>query len=232
MLQGHKLEALGTLAGGVAHNFNNTLMAILGRCELMLDPSGSEDSTERHVQSIKKSAERAAALTRQLLTFSRKETMRSCPAVMNPREVVLEMQVLIESMLSSDIELQLNLPADTGSIEADAHDFGQMIMNIVVNARDAMGESGKLIIQTTNAGNSVVLAVTDNGCGMNPETVEHIFEPFFTTKGLAQASGLGLAAVYGIVKQYGGTVEVFSRAGLGTTFQMTFPRSEENAFSE
>ena len=222
LYHGHKLEAVGTLASGVAHNFNNALMVILGHCNLMRE--GVIDSGgRRHLESIKKAADRAALLTRQLLIFSRKQPAES--TIIDLNATVSGLELLLESMLDRAIELELKLTTKAAFIEADPHQIGEILLNLAKNAREAMPLGGRLTIQTGNDTKSgqALLKVTDNGKGMPPEIREHIFEPFFTTKGLAVASGLGLSTVYAIVKQHDGNIHVSSEPGRGTEFTIAFP---------
>jgi PAS domain S-box-containing protein len=237
--QAHKMEAIGQLAGGVAHDFNNLLMAIIGYSELLLARLREGDRLRKHVQEIKKAGERAAALTRQLLAFSRRQVL--VPQVLDLNSVVSNVQKMLRRMIGEDIDL-LTVPApDLGQVRADPGQVEQVIMNLAVNARDAMPEGGKLTLETTNValdesytrnhidvlpGRYVMLAVRDTGSGMDAETLSHIFEPFFTTKEEGKGTGLGLATVYGIAKQSGGHIEVSSEPGQGTTFRVYLPRIE------
>ncbi len=234
--QGQKMEAVGQLAGGVAHDFNNLLGVILGYSELLLERGGLDDSQCKDIEEIQKAGVRASLLTRQLLAFSRKQVLQ--PTVLELNMVVAGAEKLLRRLIGEDIELLVVLNSALGRIKADAGQLEQIIMNLAVNARDAMPPGGKLTIETSNVeidseftglhpatrpGPHVMLSVTDTGCGMNAETKAHIFEPFFTTKEFGRGTGLGLSTVYGIVKQSGGSVWVYSEVGVGTTFKIYFP---------
>ena len=234
--QATKMEAVGRLAGGVAHDFNNILMVIKGHTELLLNVLSPSDHITRKIQQIDRSADRAATLTRQLLAFSRMQVLQ--PQVINLNSVVEEMGKLLPRLIGEDIELVIRARKDLGSIRADAGQMEQVIMNLAVNARDAMPNGGKFLIETCNSdldhsyasshplirpGSYVQLSVSDNGTGMDAETQTHIFEPFFTTKEKGKGTGLGLATVYGIVKQSGGFIWVYSELGKGTTFKIYLP---------
>ncbi|HUI52976.1 MAG TPA: PAS domain S-box protein [Terriglobales bacterium] len=234
--QAQKMEAVGRLAGGVAHDFNNLLMVIKGHTELLLNALNPSDAMARKIEQIDRSADRATSLTRQLLAFSRLQVLQ--PQVINLNSVVEEMGKLLPRLIGEDIELILRLDGNLGSIRADASQMEQVIMNLAVNARDAMPNGGKLIIETRTCeleqsytsshpfmkpGSYVLLDVTDTGTGMDEETQAHIFEPFFTTKEKGKGTGLGLATVYGIVKQSGGFIWVYSEMGKGTSFKIYLP---------
>ncbi|HEY8716780.1 MAG TPA: PAS domain S-box protein [Candidatus Acidoferrum sp.] len=238
--QAQKMEAVGRLAGGVAHDFNNLLMVIKGHTELLLNVSPLPPQATKKIDQIDKAADRAAALTRQLLAFSRMQVLQ--PRVMNVNGVVEEICKLLPRLIGEDIELILRTSADLGVIRADASQMEQIIMNLAVNARDAMPTGGKLIIETSNAeldhayssvhplvqpGRYVLLSVSDTGTGMDAETQARIFEPFFTTKGQGKGTGLGLSTVYGVVKQSGGYVWVYSEIGKGTSFKIYLPRVDQ-----
>jgi two-component system, cell cycle sensor histidine kinase and response regulator CckA len=235
--QAQKMEAVGRLAGGVAHDFNNLLMVIKGHTELLLNALTPSDQITRKIEQIDRSADRASALTRQLLAFSRRQVLQ--PQVINLNATVEEMGKLLPRLIGEDIDLVIRTDKNLGNIRADASQMEQVIMNLAVNARDAMPSGGKLLIETANAsidntytashplmraGQYVQLVVTDSGTGMNAETQAHIFEPFFTTKEKGKGTGLGLATVYGIVKQSGGFIWVYSELGKGTSFKIYLPR--------
>jgi PAS domain S-box-containing protein len=236
-LQAQKMEAIGLLAGGVAHDFNNVLGVILACAELLRKKTGPNDPRRRTVDEIAKSVERASILVRQLLAFGRKQFL--APKVLDLNLVLMEMEKLLRRLLREDIELKVSAAADLGKVSADPAQIEQVIMNLVVNARDAMPAGGTLTIELMNAeldedyarhhpsvkpGPFVMLAVTDTGAGMDAETQARIFEPFFTTKEAGQGTGLGLATVYGVVKQSNGYIWVYSEVGLGTTFKIYLPR--------
>lgn len=236
-----RLEAVGRLAGGVAHDFNNTLGVIIGYSQLLEDPQGLTEIQNKQVKEIRKAADRAATITRQLLAFSRKQILQ--PRVLNLNELTAEVSKLLRRLIGEDVELVINAGSDLGRVKADPGQIEQVIMNLAVNARDAMPQGGKLVIETANAdldegyaaghpplqpGRYVMLAVSDTGCGMDAETKAHIFEPFFTTKELGKGTGLGLSIVYGVVKQSNGYIWAYSEPGQGTTFKIYLPRVEES----
>jgi two-component system, cell cycle sensor histidine kinase and response regulator CckA len=238
--QSQKMEAVGRLAGGVAHDFNNLLMVIKGHTELLLNVLPPSEHYSRKIEQIDRAADRASALTRQLLAFSRLQVLQ--PRVMNLNDVVEEMGRLLPRLIGEDIELVIRSSEDLGAIRADASQMEQVIMNLAVNARDAMPAGGRLLIETSNAeldstynavhpvvrqGRYVLLAVSDTGTGMNAETQAHIFEPFFTTKPQGKGTGLGLSTVYGVVKQSGGFIWVYSEVGRGTSFKIYLPRVDQ-----
>jgi PAS domain S-box-containing protein len=238
--QSRRMEAVGRLAGGIAHDFNNLLTIIKGYAELALQRSGIQAELRADVQQIENAAERASTLIRQLLAFSRRQVLQ--PKIIDLNAIVLGLDKLLGRLMGEDIEMVTRCAANVGRVKADPAQIEQVIMNLVVNARDAMPKGGRLTVETYNIdldstyardhvsvkpGSYVMLAVTDTGIGMNPETVAHIFEPFYTTKESGQGTGLGLSTVYGIVKQSGGYIWVYSEPGKGTTFKVYLPRVAE-----
>jgi two-component system cell cycle sensor histidine kinase/response regulator CckA len=234
--QAQKMEAVGRLAGGIAHDFNNLLMVISGYAEFLLDRIGPDPNVRTPAQEIANAANRATALTRQLLAFSRKQML--APKVLDLNAVVTENLKLLTRLIGEDIDLVMIPGTELGAVRADPSQIEQVIMNLAVNARDAMPQGGKLTIETTNVsldesyarlhapaepGEYVMLAISDTGMGMDAETQSHIFEPFFTTKGV-KGTGLGLSTVYGIVKQSGGYIWVYSEPRGGTSFKVYLPR--------
>jgi signal transduction histidine kinase len=231
-----KMEAVGRLAGGIAHDFNNLLTVILGRSRLLLDGMPADHAHRRSVESIDETAERAALLTRQLLAFSRKQVL--APAVLDLNEVVVGMTDILQRLIGESVELIFDPGTDVGQVKVDRGQLEQVIVNLVVNARDAMPQGGRLTIETAaggpdesapGAGRQAKLTVTDTGTGMDAHTRARIFEPFFTTKEPGKGTGLGLATVYGIVRQSGGSIQVDSEPGAGTTFTISLPRVEDSA---
>jgi len=235
-----KMEAVGQLAGGIAHDFNNLLTAILGSTELLLASTEADDPRRDDVQEIGRAAHRASGLVRQLLAFSRKQVMQ--PRLVNLNAIVREMGGMLRRLVGERITLRLDLDPALGDVTADPGQLEQVIANLGVNARDAMPHGGTLTIATANvsrvgltgasdegipAGPLVVLIVKDTGIGMDEHVLAHLFEPFFTTKELGRGTGLGLATVYGIVRQSGGQIQVTSRPGEGSTFTVYFPRLED-----
>ncbi len=235
--QAQKMEAVGRLAGGVAHDFNNLLMVIGGHGELLLDEAAADSSVRRHTEAILRAAERAGTLTRQLLAFSRKQVLQ--PKVLDLNAVVMEVAKLLKRLIGEHIELTFSLAPNLGQVKADPGQIEQVLMNLTLNARDAMPDGGRLTIETRDVeiteeyrrehpaavpGPYVLLSVSDTGMGMDTQTRAQIFEPFFTTKGLGKGTGLGLATVYGIVKQSGGYIWVYSEPGHGSSFKVYIPR--------
>jgi PAS domain S-box-containing protein len=234
--QSQKMEAVGRLAGGIAHDFNNLLMVISGYSEFLLERLVSEPDLRAPAQEIASASERASSLTRQLLAFSRKQML--APKIVNLNAVVTENLKMLTRMIGEDIDLVMVPNASLWPVRADSGQIEQVIMNLAVNARDAMPSGGKLTIETSNVtldddfarhhspvrpGDYVMVAISDTGVGMDSDTQSHIFEPFFTTKG-TKGTGLGLSTVYGIVKQSGGYIWVYSEVGKGTTFKIYLPR--------
>jgi PAS domain S-box-containing protein len=241
-LHSQKMEAIGRLAGGVAHDFNNLLTAILGYSELALAEIEPTSPVHKHIKEIEKSARRASALTSQLLAFSRKHIFQPRPVDLNV--VVADIEKLLERVMGEDIDLVVNLDSGLGRTKADPRQIEQIILNLAVNARDAMPRGGTFRIETANvevdesyanrhldlrAGSYVAISISDTGDGIDNETLSHIFEPFFTTKEVGKGTGLGLSTVYGIVKQCGGHISVHSEPGRGTTFKLLLPRTEDRA---
>lgn len=235
--QSQKLESIGRLAGGIAHDFNNMLTAINGYSDLILRTASADNSTHQRVLEIKKAGERSAALTHQLLAFSRQQILQ--PKLLDLNQVVSDMIRMLDRLIGEHVQLNIVLNPKASQVEADPGQLSQVIMNLVVNARDAMPKGGIVTIQTTNVylsdqdvsqipptvpGNYVLLTVSDTGNGIDENTQSHIFEPFYTTKELGSGTGLGLATVYGIVKQSGGFIWVNSDIGKGTTFRIYLPQ--------
>src|SRR5437016_2581872 len=242
--QAHKMEAIGKLAGGVAHDFNNLVTIITGYSDMLLSRIGPENSTRRELEQIKKAGDRAHSLTRQLLAFSRRQMLQ--PKVLDLNAVVTNLEPMLQRLIGENIELVIELKPGLGQMKADPGQIEQVIMNLAINSRDAMSQGGKLLLETDNAeldeayarrhlpmqpGSYVRLAVSDTGCGMDAATQSRIFEPFFTTKEQGKGTGLGLSTVYGIVKQSGGYIWVYSERGQGTTFKIYLPRVVDPADS-
>ena len=233
------MEAIGQLAGGIAHDFNNVLNVIIGYSKLLLEKSTPRDTAYPRLEEIRKAGERAAALTQQLLAFSRKQVLQ--PRVLNLADTLKDMDHMLRRLIGDDIEVVTTVHDDLAQVRIDPSQLEQVILNLVVNARDAMPQGGKLTIELMNSkadgsaarthnipeGEYVMLAVSDNGSGMTPEVQQRAFEPFFTTKEVGQGTGLGLATVYGIVKQSAGHIWLYSEPGIGTTFKIFFPRFDE-----
>ncbi|HJS66112.1 MAG TPA: response regulator [Nitrospiraceae bacterium] len=242
--QSQKMEAVGRLAGGIAHDFNNLLTVIMGYSQVLLTELGPQHPLRGKIEETLKAGERAATLVRQLLTFSRKQSLD--PKILSLNTVVTSLENLLSRLIGEDVKLVSKLDPANGRLRADQAQLEQVLVNLVVNARDAMPKGGTLTIETTQVeltrspvyyltplppGSYVRLAVSDTGCGMDRKTQSHIFEPFFTTKGEGVGSGLGLSTVFGIVTQCGGAIDVTSRVGHGTRFDLYFPRVESDVIS-
>ena len=242
LVQTAKMEAVGRLAGGIAHDFNNYLTAIISYAELALDQAGADDSLRRDLEEVRKAGASAASLTRQLLAFSRKQLLQ--PQILDLNAIVSGMTGMLRRLIGEDIDLRSVAGDSLGRINADPGQIEQVIMNLALNARDAMPDGGVLTIETANIdlddaftvdhpgaspGPHVMLAISDTGSGMDRTVQQHVFEPFYTTKAAGRGTGLGLATVYGIVKQSGGSIFVYSEKGLGTTFKIFVPRSDQPA---
>jgi signal transduction histidine kinase len=237
--QAQKLDAIGKLAGGIAHDFNNLLTAIIGHSDLLLMRTSEGDSARLEIEEIRRAADRAALLTTQILAFSRKQILEA--AIVDLNKTVKEAAQMLQRLLGEDIRLETNLAPGLGRVRVDPGKIGQVLLNLAVNARDAMPRGGVLVIETANVyldddyarnhfsaqpGPHVLLAVSDTGCGMDAATQARLFEPFFTTKAPGKGTGLGLSTVYGIVKQSGGNIWVYSELGGGTTVKVYLPRVE------
>jgi two-component system cell cycle sensor histidine kinase/response regulator CckA len=221
--QSQKLDAIGGLAGGVAHDFNNLLLAISGYTEFLVEGLDGDPRLRGYAEEVAKAADRAAGLTQQLLAFSRRQVLQ--PQVLDLNSAVRDVETMLRRLLEAHVDIELTLDQAVAPIDADPTQVVQVLLNLAVNARDAMAGSGTLTIETRNDRNEVVLRVSDTGLGMDEETRTRVFEPFFTTKPVGEGTGLGLATVYGIVTQSGGTIDVTSALGHGTTFELRFPRS-------
>ncbi len=239
LFQSQKMEAVGKLAGGVAHDFNNLMTSVIGNAELALMSLTQDDPLREDVAEIKKAGDRASALTRQLLAFSRRQVLQ--PMVLNLYTVLIDTEKMLRRIVGEDLEMATILEPDLGKINVDPGQMEQVVMNLVLNASDAMPGGGKLTIETANVdldreytrekgaiemepGPYVMLAISDKGVGMDQETLSQIFDPFFTTKAKGKGTGLGLSTVYGIVKQSGGYIWAYSESGQGTTFKIYLPR--------
>jgi signal transduction histidine kinase len=241
-VQAQKMEVVGQLAGGVAHDFNNILSVIMGYCDLTLEKLGSDVSSKSHLETIRAAAERAAGLTRQLLIFSRKEAVQ--PVALDLNGVLKDMDKMLRRLIDENVELAVIQGTGLGLVKADSGYIGQVLMNLVVNARDAMPQGGKLVVETRRvtidkdsaplhpglpSGDYVVMSVSDSGTGMSAEVKACLFEPFFTTKPKSKGTGLGLATCQTIVKQCGGCIEVQSEVGRGSTFLVFLPCLAQSA---
>lgn len=244
-VQSQKMQAIGQLAGGVAHDFNNLLTAMIGFCDLLLLRHKAGDPSFSDIMQIKQNANRASNLVRQLLAFSRQQTLR--PKVQDISDILTELSHLMRRLIGANIELEVIHGSDLGLVKVDVGQMEQVLINLAVNARDAMDGGGNLTIKTANFENDKILecrgdnmppgqwiaiSVTDTGCGISKENLGRIFEPFFTTKDIGQGTGLGLATVYGIIRQTGGYMDVQSKTGKGTTFTIYLPRLSESEEDE
>src|SRR5215831_4272860 len=238
--QARKMEAVGMLAGGVAHDFNNLLTIITGYSQLILNNLPPEDPNRQSAEQIMKAGERAATLTRQLLAFSRRQVLQ--PKVLDVNRLIGTLTSMLRRLIGEDIDLRLSLRDGLGQVNADPGQIEQVLMNLVVNARDAMPQGGTLTIETANVdldenytrthvtlkpGPFVMIAVSDTGTGMDENTKAHAFEPFFTTKAQGRGTGLGLSTVFGIVRQSGGAVDIYSALGKGTSAKVYLPRIDQ-----
>jgi two-component system cell cycle sensor histidine kinase/response regulator CckA len=239
LLLSQRLEAVGKLSGGIAHDFNNILGVIIGYSEALQQKIAVDDPMREAIDEIEKAGQRAAALTQQLLAFSRKQVLE--PKILNLNSIVADVEKMLRRLIGEDVELEIIPDSALGTVKADRGQIEQVILNLAVNARDAMPRGGKLKIETMNAdldendacrtryvvpGHYVMLQVSDSGMGMSAEVQSHIFEPFYTTKEQGKGTGLGLATVYGVIKQSGGYIWVASEIGKGSKFQVYLPRAE------
>jgi two-component system cell cycle sensor histidine kinase/response regulator CckA len=235
--QAQKMEAIGRLTGGVAHDLNNILTVIIGYSEYLMSEPTNHERYLHYLNEIKSAGEKASSFIKRLLAFSRRQILQ--PRVANLNKIILEMKKMLAHLIGEDIELHLELESNLDNVEIDINQFEQVIMNLSVNARDAMPEGGRIIVKTRNCflneehtlngfparrGHYVMFEMSDNGIGMSTKVKEHLFEPFFTTKEEGKGTGLGLSTVYGIVKQSNGYISVNSAQGAGTTFEIYFPR--------
>ena len=237
-----KLEAIGRLAGGIAHDFNNNLTAILGYVEMLSEQLGDDTPAARELKEVRRAAERASGLVRRLLAFGRRQVLQ--PRSLDLHTVISELRPLLERLLGEHIRVDVRLAAALPTVTGDASELEQVVMNVALNARDAMPQGGTLTVETSNvtvpagriqtmaAGTYVLIRIDDTGTGMTPSVKEHVFEPFFTTKGPAEGSGLGLSTVYGIVKQLNGFIEVESEVGRGSAFRVYLPATTAEAVHE
>jgi len=239
LVQSQKLEAVGRLAGGIAHDLNNILAAIIGYAELAASPATDKGKIKNHIERILEASGQASSLTKQILAFSRKQAINL--EVINPNEVIKNFQPLLKTLLSENIEMEITLSHDACGIEADRQQIEQVIMNLTLNARDAMPKGGRLMIKTEKAevkeslavslnidrGRYFIITISDRGTGMTEDVLQHIFEPFFTTKEGGKGAGLGLAVAYGIIKQHRGTIDVESHIEKGTAFKIYLPCTEK-----
>jgi two-component system cell cycle sensor histidine kinase/response regulator CckA len=245
MAQTQKMNAVGTLAGGIAHDFNNVLTAILLSSDHLLLSARPSDASFADLMEIKRNANRAAVLVRQLLAFSRKQTMR--PTVLNLTDVIGDLRMLVDRMTGTNVKIDVEYGRDLWTVKTDLGQFEQVLINLAVNARDAMPDGGTITFRTRNVeadeaaarnlrdlppGDYVEVEVSDQGTGIPPEIIDKIFEPFFTTKEVGKGTGLGLSMVYGIVKQTGGYIYLDSEVGKGTTFRILLPRHIEEEVPE